>query len=259
VVVSLGWPSGPFWCDGTIDTDVTEGDWVEVYGILYEMGDLGWFNACQFSSYYVKRLGADVSGQVLEADGGAYDGGDGLYGLAYLCPSGEDWSSSDCESAEVTRSGGFALGAKPGDYTLFIACGQVYVCADACAEEEVHVETGEDVSTTIYLPFTLQDIEFEALVLNTPIGAPGSYVEIQEVLSGPSISGQVRLVSLEAWPATCDGTVEPHGPGDTIKVKGAYYEWEAYRWVNVCVSSEYFVENLSAGGAAIAFDGDGSR
>ena len=96
VVVSLGWPSGPFWCDGTIAPDVTEGDEVEVYGILYQLEDHGgWFNACQSIAYYVGTPPCTIERNewefFLEGTGYVW-GGLGNPASIYCVELGYEWS-----------------------------------------------------------------------------------------------------------------------------------------------------------------------
>jgi putative hemolysin len=95
VVVSLGWPSGPFWCDGTIDPDAAEGDSVEVYATLYEIGNHGWFNTCRSAAYYAGSPACTIQRNewefFLEGTGYVW-GGSGNPATIYCTELGYEWS-----------------------------------------------------------------------------------------------------------------------------------------------------------------------
>ena len=101
----------------------------------------------------------------------------------------------------------------------------------------------------IKLRGTATDFNYVSL---DPIGVLCSWtVEVEQVVFGPSINGQV---SVSLGSESCDGYADPNvDVGDSVEVYGVYNSRDGYESVDICGSASYYIVEFS--GEEIKFRG----
>lgn len=97
-----------------------------------------------------------------------------------------------------------------------------------------------------------QEIKFRGIAIEyheaTMPGAPWYWViEVEEVISGPLISGKRQVITEQALPPSIPrGYVDPSiNEGDRVEVLGLYAPWGDPNWVTLYGSADYYIAKVS--------------